>query len=170
MSDESASHVNEGQVVSADGFPADAKSAEVVVPAIRAFDDPATRATANAAEQRRLATTTDVRTDSPSTNFALGVGVVVALVETEVARTSYPASGVQRNRIERGRGHPLVVNVGARQRDGDRDATPVGEHVTFGTKFAAVGRIWPREVPPLGAFTEALSREAQVQSMPRSAS
>jgi hypothetical protein len=128
MRDESASHVNQGQVVSADRFLANAERAEVVVPAVRALDDPATRTTANVAQKRWLTAAPNMRTNAAATDVTLGVRVVVALVEAEVLRSP------------------------------------------FGTKLAAIGRIWPREAPPLGAFTEALSREVQVQSMPRSAS
>ena len=72
----------------------------------------------------------------------------------------------ERNRVERFADHVHVVHVGAGQRDGKRDALPVGQDVPFGAEFCAIGRAGAREVPPFGAFTLALSIDAQSHSMP----
>jgi hypothetical protein len=140
------------------------------VPAVGAFDDPAARLTANAADERRLAASANMRLDATTSNLSFGVGVVVALVKTEVTGTPRPPSCWKRHSVKSGTGKPFVVDVGAGQSDRDRDAALVGQDVTLGAELAAIGRVRPREVPPLGAFTEALSREAHSQPIPRSSS
>jgi len=140
------------------------------VPTIGALDDPATRTPANASDEGRFSAPTNVRLDASSANRGFAILVVVSFVETKVARTARPSRRSNGNRIERLAHHPLVVDVGAGQRDANRDATAVGQHMTFGAQLAAIGGIGAREVPPFGAFTEALSSEDQFQSMPRSSS
>ena len=167
--DQRARHVDEREVVLGDRLPANAQRAVVVVPAVRSFDDPATSATAFAAV-RDLAATSEVRLDSTQPHRDLGVAIVVSLVEAELLRPTRTARCSKGHGIERLAGHPLVVDVRAGQRDGDRDAASVGEDVTFRSKFSAISRIGPGELPPFGAFTEALSSEAQAQSMPRCSS
>jgi hypothetical protein len=55
--------------------------------------------------------------------------------------------------VERGTGHPLVVNVGAGQLDADRHAASVGQDVAICAEFCTIGWIGARVVPPFGAFT-----------------
>ena len=147
-------------------LPANAERAEVVMPAVGALDDPASRPTGLAAPLL-LATPTKVQLDPAARDLACGVVVVVAFVEAEIPRSAWTARCTELNSVERLPGKPLVVNVGAGQRDGDGNATPVGEDVAFRAKFSTICRIGPGEAPPLGAFTEALSREHQFQSIPR---
>ena len=47
------------------------------------------------------------------------------------------------------------------QRDCDGNAATVGEDVAFRAKLSTICRIGTGKAPPLGAFTEALSREHQ---------
>lgn len=162
--------MNQGQVVVAPALPADAQAAKVVVPAIGALDYPATRSTANAAQQRWLAATANVWANAAATYFALGVRVVVALVEAQVAWPARSARCTQWNRVERRAGQPLVVDVGAGERHADGHATLIGQDVTLGAELAPIGRIGAGMIPPLGAFTEALSSEAQSHAIPRSSS
>src|SRR5689334_14868012 len=108
-----------------------------------------------------------MRLDAATAHLTFGIGVVVAFVETQMRGPSRPTRRMQRNRIERGAGHPFVVLVGPSDRDGERDSSPVGQDVALGAELATIGRVGTGEVPPLGAFTEALSSEAQSQAMPR---
>lgn len=150
-------------------LPADSQRAEVVVPAVRTLDHPATRPTALALASI-LATASKVRLDAARANSSLCVVLVVTLVEAEVLRATGPAGRGDNHRIERLANHPLVVNVCAGQRDAEHDTAPVRDDVAFRSQLSTIGRIGPRELPPLGAFTEALSSEAQAHSMPRSSS
>ena len=170
IGDEGAGHVNEREVVLCDRLPTSAQRAEVVVPAVGALDDPASRTTASAADQRRLATATNVRSHAAPSSFSLASPIVVAFVETEMARATQPARRAQLDGVECNADQPHVIDVGGGQYDRNRDAAAVAKDVAFRTEFAAIGGIGTGEVPPFGAFTEALSREHQVQSMPRCSS
>lgn len=158
--------MDQGQVVLRDHLPADAQPAEVVVPAVGALDDPATRL-AGLAALLLLASSTKMQPDASTSDLARGVVVVVPFVETEIAWSTWTSRRTQWNGVERLPSKPLVVHVGAGQRDGDGDAAPVGEHVPLRAKLSTICRIGPGEAPPFGAFTEALSREHQFQSIPR---
>ena len=143
-----------------DRLPSDSKRSKVVVPAVGAFDHPAPSSPPLAAA-RRFSAPTQMRRDATFAHLLFGVGVVVSLVEAEILRSTWSARCLDRHSIERLAGHPLVVNVCARQCHRDRNATPVGENMSFRSKLSTIGWIGPRESPPLGALTEALSSEAQ---------
>jgi hypothetical protein len=166
ISDHGAGEVNEREIVLRDRFPPNAKCAEVVVPAVRALDDPAAGTTA-LAPSRFFATSTKMQPDTTAGDLALGIVVVIAFVEAEVPWSTRTTWRTERNSVERFAREPLVVDVGAGQRDCDGDAATVGEDVALRAKLSTICRIGTGEAPPLGAFTEALSREHQFQSIPR---
>lgn len=159
----------EGHVVHRLRLPANPQCPEVVVPAVRALDHPATRSTTLALASI-LAAASKVRLDAARANSSLCVVIIVPLVEAEVLRTTGPAGRADNHRIERIANHPFVVNICAGQRDAEHDTAPVRDDMAFRAQLSTIGRIGPRELPPLGAFTEALSSEAQAHSMPRSSS
>jgi hypothetical protein len=158
--------VNEREIVLRNDLPANAEGAEVVVPAIGAFDDPATGPTFLAASLF-LTAATKMEPNTAASDGACGVVVVVAFVEAKIARPTRTPRRPERNGVERFAGEPLVVDVRAGQRDCDRDAPAVGEDVAFRAKLSTICRIGTGKAPPFGAFTEALSREHQFQSIPR---
>ena len=164
-----AGEVNEGEIVLCERFPADAECSEVVVPAVRPLNDPATRTTDSAAAPL-LTASTKMQADAAASDLARRIVVVVALIEAEVHGSTRAARRSEGDGIERLSRNPLVVDVGAGQDDGDWDSASVGEDVSLRAKLSTIGRIGTGEAPPLGAFTEALSREHQVQSIPRSSS
>ena len=166
-SDEGTGQVKEGEVVAADALPANEQSAEAVVPGVGALHHPAARLALHAAEQRLLAAAPDVRRDPASPNGSLRVGVVVALVEAEVPRSARAARRAHDHRVERLGDEPLVVDVGAGDLGGQRDAAPIRQDVAFDAAFRAVRRVRPGEVPPCGAFTMALSSEDHFHWMRR---
>ena len=150
-------------------LPANSQRAEVVVPAVRALDHPATRPAALALASL-LAAPSKVGLDAARHNSSLRVVIVVALVEAEILRATRTARRADNHQIERLANHPLIVHVRAGQRDPEHDTAPVRDDVAFRSQLSTIGRIGTRELPPLGAFTEALSSEAQAHSMPRSSS
>jgi len=151
------------------------------VPAIRSLDDPTSSTTSTVARSwvalfeqlggdsvLAYASPSQVKLNPAATNRVLDVIPVVGLVETKVVGTPRPPRRPEWNRVEGRFEPPLIVRVRARQSDGDGDAPTVGEDVSFAAKLCAISWIGSCEAPPFGAFTEALSREAQAHSMPRS--
>lgn len=115
-------------------------------------------------------TPTDVWRDLATPHVVFHVVPVVALIETEIAGTSGSATRAEWNCVEGRRHREFVVPVRGGQCDCDRHAAAVGENVSLCSKLRAISWIGSCEVPPFGAFTETLSREAQAHSMPRSSS
>jgi hypothetical protein len=167
--DKSTSEVDEGQVALGTNFPPDSKSAVVVVPAVGAFHDPTTRLlAADRPSQSWFTTPSYVRSDVPELRFAFALVIVVSLVQAKVLWTTRASRCADYNGVERRADHMHVVHVGAREGHRDRDATTVGQYAPFRAEFGAIGRIGPGKVPPFGAFTLALSSDAQASSTPRS--
>ena len=148
IGDHGAGEVNEREIVLRDRFPPNAKRAEVVVPAVRALDDPATRTTA-LAPSHFLAASTKMQSDTATRNLALGIVVVIPFVEAEVPWSTRAAWRTEWNSVERFAREPLVVNVGAGQRDCDGDAATVGEDMPFRAKLSTICRIGTGEAPLL---------------------
>lgn len=158
--------MDEGQVVARLPLVADEQAAVTVVPAVGALHDPSAWFAASAAHQGLFTASADVRRHVAIPDLLLGVGVVVPLVQAEVVRTTWASRASMNDSVERGAGHPLVVNVGGGQLDADRHAAAVRQDVAFCAEFCTIGRIGARVVPPFGAFTVALSREHHLRSTP----
>jgi len=150
-----------------DALPADAQGPVVVVPAVRSLDDPPPGLlAANRSGQWRFSSTANMRHDVALPRFSLWFLVVVALVEAEVVWATATVLSTEDDRIERLADHAHVGDVRSGQRDAEGNAATVGQDVALGAELGAIGRIGPGELPPFGAFTEALSREAHAQSIP----
>lgn len=159
--------MKQSKVVSSTAFPPHEQATEAVVPRVGSFDDPPSRLAADAPDERLLATATDVRADTAKPNRRRDVRVVVALVETEVFWTTRATGTADGDSVEDFADHRSVRHVGSGDERCDRDAAGVGENMALYAAFRPVRRVRAREVPPFGAFTEALSRELHFQSMPR---
>ena len=118
--------MDEGQVVARLPLVADEQAAVTIVPAVGALHDPSAWFAASAADQGLFTASTDVRRHVAIPDLLLGVGVVVPLVQAEVVRTTRASRASMNDSIERGTGHPLVVNVGGGHLDADRHAAAVG--------------------------------------------
>lgn len=144
-------------------FVTDLQPPKQIVPAIRPFDNPAP-----GFETRilfpflfLLASRFDVRDVPPTFRRSVQLGVVVPFVTTKtlarllLGRWTLNDHGVQ------GRAELLhVVPIRARERDRQRDAVRVGEHVPFGAQFASIRRVFSDFIPPLtGAETIAPSSD-----------
>jgi len=158
--------MKEREVVGGFALVTDEQCPKAIVPAVGSLDDPAARLSTHAADERLLASPSDVRDDASITDLAFGVRVVEALVQAEVHRPTGPAWCAKHDGVERRAGHPLVVDVRSGDLDGDRDTAPVGQDMAFCAEFCAIGRIGARVVPPFGAFTLALSSEHHFKSTP----
>jgi hypothetical protein len=158
--------VDERTVVLGLSLPANSQAAEIVVPTVGTLDHPTAWFAAHAAHEGRFAPAANVRSHAAFACLVLAILVVVALVEADVLWPARSSRGADRDRIKRGAYHPLVVDVRAGQRDGEGDTTPVRQNVAFCAEFSAIGRAGAREVPPFGAFTEALSSDVHSRSSP----
>ena len=142
--------MNEGQVVARLPLVADEQAAVAIVPAVGALDDPSSWFAASAAHQGLFTTPTDVRRHVAIPDLLLGVGVVVPLVQAEVVRTTRASGAPMNDSVERGTGHPLVVNVGAGQLDADRHAPRSSVRTwRFVPSFARSVGLGPVWSPPL---------------------
>ncbi len=148
-------------------LPAHQETSESVVPGVRSLHDPPPWLASNDTDQRLLAASSNMRTDAAQTDGGSHVWVVVPLVETDVLGTARTSGATHDDSIENFTDHRAVWHVGAGDQRGERNAATVGQNVAFDAAFRAIGRIWAREVPPFGAFTEALSSELHFQAMPR---
>jgi len=164
--DDGAGEFDEGTVAFSFALPAGAKTAKAIVPTVGPLDYPAPWLTPNAADERRLTSSSDVRLHSAIERLQFGIVVVVAFVEADVLGQNRPEHSADGNRVQRRAHHPLVVDVRPGQCERQWNAATVGQNMTFGAEFSTIGRIRARDVPPLGAFTEALSSEAHWRSSP----
>jgi hypothetical protein len=138
------------------------------VPAICSLDDPAAGSPPDAADERPFASSANVGHHTALARLVLGVVVVVALVEAEIPRPPRTAWRLNGDCVERRADHPLVVNVRSGQGDREGNAATVGQDMALAAQLRAIGRVGASEFPPFGAFTMALSSEAQSQSIPLS--
>lgn len=138
------------------------------MPAVRALDDPTTRFAANAADHPLLTASADVRDAPALADLLLAVGVVVPFVEADVLGPPRPARRPEYAGVHGRADHPLVVDVGTGDGDRERNSAGVCQNVALGAEFPAIGGVGAREVPPFGAFTDALSIEHQLKSTPTS--
>lgn len=156
--------VDVGAALVADGEPA-----EAMPPGDGSLHHPAVSAEALGA--------VDAASGDPGQDVAPPAGVaaaavIIGLVGVELAWPAARASALAaegRHRIEGGLEHQAVVAVGRADEPGERLAAAVGDDVVLRARLAAVGRVRPGLGAPLFAGTDALSRQARLQSM-RSAS
>jgi hypothetical protein len=153
--------------VSAIPFPPHEQRAKAVVPRVRSLNDPTSRLATYPANEWRLPAATNVRSNSASAKCWSDVRVVIALVEADVFGATRTARAAQRDGVQHGAEHRAVGDVGTGDQCGEWHAAPVGQNVPFYATFRPVRRVGPSEVPPFGAFTEALSSELHFQAMPR---
>lgn len=151
-------------------LPADKQAAKTVVPRVGALHHPAARLATYLADQRLLATPPDVRTDSAQSDRWRDVRVVVPLIEAQVARTSRPTWATHDDGVEHLAEHRGVGHVRSADERSERHTATVRQNVSLYAAFRAIRRVRPREVPPFGAFTEALSSELHFHAMPRRSS
>lgn len=85
-------------------------------------------------------------------------------------RTPHTAATPKWNGVERLTDQPFVVNVRSGDLDGQRNTARVSQDMTFDALLGPIGGIGARQVPPLGAFTIALSRLHHCQRIPLVAS
>lgn len=137
------------------------------MPRVRALDDPTPCLSAHLADEGLFAAPPDVRSNSAAANRGSYVRVVVALVEAQVFGASRPrgprmttASSTSLIIAASGTFAPLISAAIGTPR-------AIGQYMAFYAAFRPVRRVRPREVPPFGAFIEALSRELHFQAMPR---
>ena len=148
-------------------LPAHEQATEAVVPRVRALHDPAPRLSSHLTDQRLLAASSDVRSNSAEANRGRYVRVVVALVEAQVFWAPRSARATHDHSVEHLADHRGVWHVRAADERCDRYATTVSQDMALYAAFRAVRRVRSREVPPFGAFTEALSRELHFHAIPR---
>lgn len=163
--DECCGDDEEGSIEVGVPFVSDDEASELVDPGEGALDDPAVSAETLAALD---AAAGDAGRDPAGTQVRAATLEVVALVGVELGGSfagtaSCLADGL--DRVDGCRQGHAVVPVGARQGDGEGQASPIHDDVALGAGLAAIGRVRPRRVAPLFAGTDEASSEARDQSI-----
>jgi hypothetical protein len=73
-------------------------------------------------------------------------------------------SANRRYRVEHVLKHGAVVDIGACEPHGERNAVPIGHQVPFGARLAAIRRIWARGRAPFLAAMEEESMQTRLKS------
>ncbi len=134
-----------------------------------ALDDPAAGAVAGLAGDRScfFATAADVGGEAELGEQLAYLAVVVGLVEAEALWPLGRGLGPgDRDRLERGAGELVVVQVRAGVLDPDRDPFPFAEEASFRPLFARSVGFGPVFARPSGAFVIAPSIASQSHSIP----
>lgn len=143
--------MDKGEIVVGFLFPAHEKAASAMAPAVRALDDPA--AWPPAPRGTIFAAATQMEAVTEGRSQPAGDAIVVALVETKAVSAPRRAPrllGLDQSRTE----ELVIIAVGARHDDGERDPAGVGGQAQLGAAFAAVGRIGPGFFPhPKGPWS-----------------
>src|SRR2546426_6599146 len=134
--DECGGDLYEREVVLGLLLPADEQFAVTVEPGVRAFDDPASRALPAPTAAALLTAATNVRHEAAAPHCLVRVGVVVALVQTEVllGEGGRPNDAGVEQLSQRG----LVGGIGSRDHQRDRRAAAVGQDMALGPRLGAV--------------------------------
>jgi hypothetical protein len=144
---------------------ADRQPSEAAEPSEGAFDHPAMPTQAFRTVDAAPGNTWLDRT---SAQRGAAMREVVALVGMELGWSllrSADAMADRRHGIDQLFEEAAVVDICRAEPDGERDTLGVGNQVALGACSAAIGRVWAGFLAPLLAGTEALSRQARLQSM-----
>ena len=137
------------------------------------FDDPAAGAPVGAAglELDLLAAAADVRGESVLADELARVDVVVGPVKADPLRLRRGRLGaLDRDRAKRRLQQLVIVAVGARVLEPDRDSRAFAEDRSLRPFLARSVGFGPVFGPPSGAFVSAPSQASQAQSIPTTAS
>lgn len=150
-------------------LPADEDASEAIQPGVRPFDDPAAGAEAGLTFDRLclVAAAADVRGErelgAQVADFAVVVGGVEAKPLRPLPCRLWP---LDRDRLDRVAGELVVVQVGARRRDPERDALALGEQRSLRPFLALSVGFGPVFSPPSGALPIAPSIASHSHSIP----
>jgi hypothetical protein len=150
-------------------FVADGEASELVKPCEAALDHPAIAAEPLAGLD---ASPGYARLDPTAVTGATAAPMVVGFVGVQLVRPSSRSAALARDMwhgIEQFLERHAVVDVGAGQQKGERDAAAICDQVAFGARPASIGRVGTSRGAPFLAAMEELSMHARLQSM-RSAS
>ena len=146
-------------------FVSDDETAKLVDPCEGSLDDPSMLSQMLAAVD---AAPRDARDDASGAHVVSATVEIVALVGMEfVGPPSRTASSLthRSDGVDHRGERFAVVDVGAGQNDGERDAGPVDQQVAFRARLAAIGRVRADRVAPFLAAMDEESTEALDQSI-----
>lgn len=151
-------------------FIPDLQPSKQVVPAVAALHNPAPCLVPRVFLSffLLLATRLDVGNVPAPRRRTAKLRIVVALVVAQMLpRLFLGRRARNHDGVQRGAEHLHVVAVSAGERDRQRNAVGVREHVPLGAQFASIRGVFSGLIPPLtGADTVALSIDWKRQSIP----
>ena len=139
--------MNESKIVRRLLFPADQEPARSVGPRVRCLDNPASSFLPGSAAALFFATTSDVRNVPEAFRRGGRRLAKVPFVETQMLPHAASAGASNRYRAKRVSQKPLVVSVGAGNRDAQRNAAGIGQNRSLAPELTAVGGIFPGFFP-----------------------
>src|SRR5262249_57394222 len=137
--DDGCGEVHEGEVVLRLLLPPDEQLATAVEPRGRPFDDPPARSYPVPARAALLAATANMRDVAATPDSALGVRIVISLVETEMLLD--PRGGAHDASIEQRADGLLVRPMRRSEGNGDGHPGAVGEMMALGAGLRAIGGV-----------------------------
>jgi hypothetical protein len=164
--DETGREAGEGLVDVGASLVADGQAPEAVEPGVGAFGHPSVAAELFAALDTASG---DARHDPARPAFVPTLSGIVSFVGVQLVRAASRSSSSttpqRRDGIKSRRHHDAVVPVGPTQAEAERGASRVGDEMTALAPLAAVRRVRAGGRPLFLAGTDALSRQARLQSI-----
>lgn len=139
--------MNESKIVRRLLFPANQEPARSVGPRVRCLDHPASSFLPGSAAALFFATTSDVRNVPEAFRRGGRRLAKVPFVETQMllqVLSTFSSNGYRSKRVSQ---KPLIVSVGAGNRDAQRNAAGIGQDRSLDTELTAVGGIFPGFFP-----------------------
>jgi len=146
-------------------FISDCEATEAIEPGKASFDHPTMPAEFFSALN---APACDARRNPACATVIAAARIVVALVGmTFVGTPAWAArfSGNRRNGTKHFPEHGTIVDIGAGQAHGERNAAPVGHQMPFRARLAAIRWIWARGIAPFLAGMDEESTQTRLKSM-----
>jgi len=137
------------------------------MPTVRPLDHPAVSFLPAPPWRGRHAAMRDVGDVTSPLRRQSDVVIVITLIGAQILLDGSRRGPGDDQRVQRSPELGFIMIVGPRESYPKRDSLAIDDEVAFCAEFTAIGRVFPRFIPPFtGAETVTLSRDCHFQSMP----